>query len=84
MVCVEHHELMLQTALTLAQRGDTPPYRCHPLANVQVESFDKGRIDLPATRRSHVLDGFKSAKHHRVRDTDQTTPAGGFDHLRIQ
>ncbi len=51
MVCVEHHELMLQTALTVAQRGDTPPYRCHPLANVQVESLDKGRIDLPATRR---------------------------------
>ena len=49
-------QLLPQTVLTLAQRGDTPPDRCHVLADGEVQALHKGRIDLPAKRGQHLLD----------------------------
>ena len=77
-------QLLAQAVLALAQCGNATPNRRHMLADAQVEAFNERGVDAPATRRSHVLDGFQSAKHHPVPDTDETTPTGGFDHLRIQ
>jgi len=49
-------ELLPHAVLTLAQRGDTPPDRCHVLADGEVQALHKGRIDLPAKRGQHLLD----------------------------
>ena len=46
-----------------------------------MDALYKGRVDLPAAGRSHVLDGFQSAKHHPVFDADEAPPAHGFDDL---
>jgi hypothetical protein len=42
------HRLLLQAVLALAQRVHPTPDRRHAQANVQVQSFDKRCIDLPA------------------------------------
>ncbi len=76
-------QLLVYAVLALAQRGNATPNRRHMVADAQVEALNERGVDVPATRRSHVLDGFQSAKHHPVPDTDETTPTGGFDHLRI-
>src|SRR6266446_6495661 len=49
MRALEPHQLLPHAVLALAQRGDPTPSRRHPLTDVQVEPFDKGGIDLPAT-----------------------------------
>src|SRR5882724_11124786 len=46
--------------------------------------LDKGRVDLPATGRKHLLDGCKGAEHHAVPHSHQTPPAHGLHHLRIE
>src|SRR5712691_463790 len=74
---LEHYQLLPHAILPLAERGDTTPYGRHPLPDVQVEPLDKGRIDLPATGRQHLLDGLKGSEHHAVAHADETpTPYG--------
>jgi hypothetical protein len=81
---LEQHHLLTQAVLALAQRGDPTSNRRHMLADAEVQALNEGRIALPATHRSDLRNRFSGAKHPPVRDTDQTTPAGRFDHLRIQ
>ena len=65
-VDVEQCRLMLSAGFALAQRGDPTPYCRHTLANVEVEPFYKGCIDLPATGRQDMLDRLQRAEHHAV------------------
>jgi len=65
-------QLLVSAVLALAPRGNAPPNRRHMVADAQVEARNERGVDVPATRRSCLLDGFQSAKHHAVRDTHQT------------
>jgi hypothetical protein len=84
MVGVDPHELLWQTALTLAPRGDTPPSCGHPLAAVPVETVHKRGLDLPATPREGLLDSLQGAAYHAGRHRDATPRAHGFDHVRLE
>jgi len=55
MIALEQHELLPQAVLALAQGVDPTPHGGHTLTDGQVEPFDKGSIDLPATCRQHLL-----------------------------
>jgi len=81
---VEPHQLVPHAVLPLAQRGDTTPDCRHTLPEVQVEPLDKGRLDLPATGRQHLLDGLQGAEHHAGAHADQTPAPHGLDHLGIE
>src|SRR5215813_15586802 len=83
-VCLVQGELLPHTVLPLAECVDTTPYCRHALPDVQVEPLDKGRLDLPATGRQYLLDGLQGPEHHAVAHADETPPAYGLDHLRIQ
>jgi hypothetical protein len=48
-VGVEHRQLLLHAVCALAQRVHPTPDRRHALADIEIEPFDKGGIDLPAT-----------------------------------
>src|SRR5919197_1586817 len=65
MVALEHHELMLHAVLALAQRVDSTADGCYPLADVEVESLNKGGVDLPTTRRQDLRNVVDYALRHR-------------------
>ena len=77
-------QLLPQAVLALAQRADAPSHRGHMLADSQVEALHKGRLDLPAAGRQHLLDRVQRAKHDSMPDADQTATSHGLDHLRIE
>src|SRR2546425_322950 len=54
------------------------------LANRQVEALNEGRVDVPAVRGQHLLDGRQRAEHDAVAYADQAPPAHGLDDLRIE
>src|SRR5438105_874308 len=60
---VVHSHLLPQALLSLAERGDPTPNRCHMLAQAEVEALDEGGIDLPAAGRQHLLHRLQGAKH---------------------
>ena len=43
---LEHGQLVLQTVLPLTQGVDPPSHRCHELANVEIEPFNKRGVDF--------------------------------------
>jgi hypothetical protein len=43
-------QLLAHAVLALAHRVDPPAHRCDTLTHIEVQPFDKRRIDLPATR----------------------------------
>src|SRR5205823_14719399 len=81
---VVHRYLLPQAVLALAQRGNTPSDCRHMLPDGEVEALRERRVDLPAQRRQHLLDGRDRAKHDAVRDTDQAPAPHGLDHLRVE
>src|SRR5712691_8396771 len=78
------NELLPQAVLTLTECGHPSPHRRDMLAHRQVEALNERRIDLPAVGRQHLLDCLHRAEHHAVAHPDQTSPAYGLDHLRIE
>src|SRR6267142_5674600 len=54
------------------------------LAEAEVDPLNKGRIDLPAMGRQDLLYAFQRPEDHTVAHPDQTPPADGLDHLRIE
>src|SRR2546426_10957767 len=84
MVALEHRELMLHAVLALAQRVDSTADGCYPLADVEVESLNKGGVDLPTTRRQDLLDGRQRAEHHAVLDLDKAAAPVRLHDLRIE
>src|SRR5712691_7847467 len=81
---VVYSQLLPQALLSLAERGDATPNRRHMLAQAEVEALNEGGVDLPATRRQHLLDRLKRAEHDPVPHVDQPAPPHGLDHLRIK
>src|SRR5215471_258094 len=57
---------MLQADLALAKGIHTPSNSGHTLTDIEIEPLDHGGIDLPATCRQHLRNGFKGAKHDPV------------------
>ena len=76
-------ELLPQAVLALAERADPSSHCCHMLADGKVEPLDEGGLDLPASRRQHLLDSLQSPEHHAMRHGHQTPAAHGLDPLRI-
>src|SRR6516165_2825879 len=79
---VEQRQLILQAVLALAQRVNPPSHCGYPLANIQVQSLDKGRIDLPGhtstTPASPVpwCQTPRGVSHPRCVDAGTTSPPG--------
>src|SRR6266571_6589651 len=46
--------------------------------------LNEGRVDVPAVRGQHLLDGRQRAEHDAVAYADQAPPAHGLDDLRIE
>jgi hypothetical protein len=76
--------LLPQAVLALTQCVDPTLYCRHTLTDGQVEPFDKGGIDLPATWRKHLRDAIHGAEHHAVGDPHDAFASGRFHHLRIR
>ena len=77
-------QLLAQASLVFAQCGDPPPNSGHMLAYRQVDALDKGRVDLPAAGRQHLLDRLQRAEHDPVPHADQAPASHGLDHLRVE
>ena len=84
MVHLEQYQLMPQAVFALAQCVDPTSYRRYALPDIQVEPLHKGRIDLPAAGRQHLLDRLQRAEHDAMRHVDQTPAPHGLHHLRIE
>src|SRR5262245_59744914 len=84
MVALEHRELMLHAVLALAQCVDSTADGCYPLADVEVESLNKGGVDLPTTHRQDLLDSRQRAEHHAVLDLDKAAAPVRLHDLRIE
>ena len=50
-------ELLQHAVFAFAQGRDPSPERRHMLTEGEVEPLHKARVDLPAARREHLLDG---------------------------
>src|SRR5215475_2913160 len=79
-----HDQLLTQPLFLLAERQDPSSDRRYMLADIKVEAFHKGRVDLPATRCQHVVDTIERTEDHPVFHTDQAPPAHGLDDLGIE
>ncbi len=73
-----HGQLLLDTVLALAQRGDSPSYRRHMLTDGEVQTLHEGGVDLPAKRHQNLIDGLKRAEQCAVKAAwrNAITPQG--------
>jgi hypothetical protein len=76
-------ELLPHAVLALASGADPSSHCGHMLADGEVDPLDEGGIDLPASRRQHLIDRLQSPEHHAMRHGHQTPAAHGLHHLRI-
>lgn len=83
-LAVEHRQLLPQPLLALTQRADPASDCRHVLTNRQVDALNECRVDLPAARRSHLLDRLEGPEHHTVAHAHQAPPADGLDHLGVK
>ena len=81
-VRLEPGELLPQASFTFAERVHPTADGGHMLADREVEALHKGRVDLPAAGRSHLLDGLQGSEDHPVAHPHQAPPAYRLDHLR--
>jgi hypothetical protein len=81
---LEQDQLVTQPIFALTRRGAAPSHRRDPLTQAQIEPLHKGRVDLPAAGRQHLLDSRFCAKHHAVCDRDDLPPSQGLHDLRIE
>src|SRR5499433_75943 len=54
------------------------------LPDGEVEPLHERRVDVPAQRRQHLLDGRDRAKHDAVLDINQAPAPYGLDHLCVE
>ena len=57
MIDLEQGSLIPQACFTLAEGIDPASNRRHLLADIEVQPFDKRRVDRPATPCQHLLNG---------------------------
>src|SRR5262245_45310049 len=84
MVGVQHGHLLAQACFLLTEGSDATANRRYVLTEVEIEALHKGRVDLPAMRSQHGIDGLQRAKHYAMTDPYQTPSAHGLDHLGIE
>src|SRR5215813_10195143 len=77
-------QLLAHAVLALAQRVDPTPYRGYPLANIKIQSLDKGGIDLPAIGSEDLLDRVQRAEYHPVFHHNDPLTSILLDDLRIE
>jgi hypothetical protein len=70
-------ELLPQASFPFAERVHPTADGGHMLADREVEALHKGRVDLPAAGRSHLLDGLQGSEDHPVAHPHQAPPAYG-------
>src|SRR5215475_5816910 len=83
-IALEQHELMLQAVLALAQRVDATAHGRHALAKVQVQPLDKSGVDLPATRRKHLLNPLPGTEHDPIFHPREASTPVRLRYLRIE
>jgi len=54
------------------------------LTHRQGDALNACRVDLPAARRSHLLDGLEGPEHHAVTHAHQAPAPHRLDDLRIE
>jgi hypothetical protein len=81
---LEERQLLPQAVLPLAQRIDSTPHCCHTLADVQVEPFDEGGVDLPAAGRKQLFNAFHRAEYQSVLDGHDAPAPVRLHHLDIK
>src|SRR5712691_9991360 len=82
-ICLKQRQLLVQARFLFAQRGDAPSNRSDMLTDAAVAALNECRVDLPAVRGEHLLDGLQGPEHDAVAYADQAPPAHGLDDLRI-
>src|SRR4029434_519769 len=75
---------MLHAILVLAQCSDPAANRRYALANSEIPSLHKGRVDRPATPQSDLFDRTQGTKHHPVLHPDQALTPVLLDDVGIQ
>src|SRR5262249_39777655 len=77
-------QLLPYACLVFAQCRNAPSNSGDMLAQVEIEALDEGGVDVPTTRREHLLDGLQGPEHDAVAHAHQAPTPYGLDHLRIQ
>ena len=77
-------QLLAYALFALAQRRHPAPHRRHMLAPRPVHARHERCIDLPAARRSPLLDGLQGAKYHAGPHPYQALAPHGLADLGIQ
>src|SRR5262249_17404076 len=75
---------LAHTVLALTERAHPPSDSRPMLAEGEVTAFHKRRIDLPARRSEHVLDGGQRAEYEATAHPYQAALASGLDHLDVE
>jgi hypothetical protein len=83
-VDLEQGQLLAQASLVLAQRVDATTNGGDMLTEVQMQPLYKGRVDLPAAGRSHLLNSRLHTADHPVAHPHQAPTACGLKHLDIE
>ena len=76
--------MVAQAIFALAERGDPTPNGRYMLTEVEGEALDEGGVDVPTTRREHLLDGLQGPEYDAVAHAHQAPTPYGLDHLRLQ
>src|ERR1043165_8413070 len=78
------NQLLAQASFLRAQRVDAASYGGDMGAQVKVEAFNQGRINLPAIGGQHLGDCFQGAKDDAVCDTYQPATSHRLDDLSVK
>ena len=81
---LEQGQLIPQARCALTESIDPASDRCDPLADVEVQPFDKRGIDRPAPSRQHLLNGQPGAEHHAVCDAHEASAPLRLDNLGVE
>src|SRR5215467_5620916 len=79
-----HRPLLPYAVLALTERVDPTSHRRYPLANIEVQPFDKRCIDLATTRCQHLLHPLHGAEHHPIRDAHDAPAPVRLHYLRVE
>src|SRR5262245_59175678 len=74
--------LLPYACLVFAQCRNTPSTSGDMLAQVEIEALAEGGVDVPTTRREHLLDSLQGSEHDAVAHVHQAPTPYGLDHLR--
>src|SRR5258708_24312415 len=76
-------QLLPYACLVFAQCRNAPSNSGDMLAHGEIEALDEGGVDVPTTRREHLLDGLQSPEHDAVAHAHQPPPPHVLHHLPL-